>query len=90
MLSGTVKITSRIIITCEQGDKRKMKVNDIIAIRTSSGTVKAGLKSFIRLFEKRTDLKEMLNISDEDIKALVVSEDVMGKIYSEINNVKID
>ena len=25
MLSGSVKITSRIIITCKQGDKRKMK-----------------------------------------------------------------
>lgn len=24
MLSGTVKITNKIIITCEQGDKRKM------------------------------------------------------------------
>lgn len=42
------------------GDKRKMNVNDIIAIRTSSGTVKAGLKSFISLFGKRTDLKEVL------------------------------
>ena len=67
-----------------------MNVNDIIAIRTSSGTVKAGLQSFIRLFGKRTDLKEVLNISDEDIKALAVSEDIMGKIYSGINNVKID
>ncbi|MBR3197099.1 MAG: hypothetical protein IKF66_01210 [Methanobrevibacter sp.] len=67
-----------------------MNDNNIIAIRTSSGTVKAGIKSFISLFEKRTDLKETLNISDEDIKALAVSEDIMGKIYSEINNVKID
>lgn len=67
-----------------------MNVNDIIAIRTSSGTVKAGLKSFISLFGKRTDLKEVLNISDEDIKSLTVSEVIMGKIYSAINNVKID
>ena len=67
-----------------------MNVNDIIAVRTSSGTVKAGIKSFIRLFERRTDLKEVLNISDEDIKALAACEDIMSKIYSGVSNVKID
>lgn len=67
-----------------------MNVNDIIAITTSSGTVKAGIKAFIRLFRKRTDLKAELNISDEDIKALAVSADIVGKIYSEVQNVKID
>lgn len=67
-----------------------MTVNDVIAIRTSSGTVKAGIKSFIRLFEKRTDLKEALNISDEDIKALTVTENIMEKIYNEVDKVKIN
>ena len=67
-----------------------MNVSDVIAIRTSSGMVKAGLKSFIRLFGKRSDLKEELNMSDEDIRALVVSEDIMGKIYNKINNVETD
>jgi vacuolar-type H+-ATPase subunit F/Vma7 len=62
-----------------------MTVNDVIAIRTSSGTVKAGIKSFICLFEKRTDIKEALNISDEDIKALTVTENIMGKIYNEVD-----
>ena len=67
-----------------------MTVEEVIAIRTSSGTVKAGLKSFIRLFGKRTNLKEVLKISDEDIKALIVCEDVMSKIYREVNNAKIN
>ena len=67
-----------------------MIANNIIAIRTSSGTVKAGINSFISLFEKRADLKEVLKISDEDIRTLIVSKDIMGKIYSEINSVEID
>lgn len=32
MLSGSVKIINRIIITCEQGDKRKMKVISAVTI----------------------------------------------------------
>lgn len=67
-----------------------MTVNEVIAISTSSGTVKAGIKSFIRLFEKRTDLKEVLDISDEDIKALTVTEELMERIYSEVHKVKFD
>ena len=49
----------------------KMKVNDIIAISSSSRTVKAGLKTFNSLFNKRQDIKEILNISDKDVKSII-------------------
>ena len=67
-----------------------MDINEIIVIRTFSGTVRAGIKSFIRLFEKRTDIKKVLNISDEDIKTLAASESIIDRIYKEIDNAKID
>ena len=67
----------------------KMKVNDIIAISSSSRTVKAGLKIFNSLFNKRQDIKEILNISDKDVKSIIDAIEVMDKIDTIVNSLLI-
>ena len=68
----------------------KMKVNDIIAISSSSRTVKAGLKTFNSLFNKRQDIKEILNISDKDVKSIIDAIEVMDKIDTIVNSLLIN
>ena len=67
-----------------------MKVNDIIAISSSSRTVKAGLKTFNSLFNKRQDIKEILNISDKDVKSIIDAIEVMDKIDTIVNSLLIN
>lgn len=67
-----------------------MKVNDVIAIRSSSRTVKAGLKAFISLFEKRTDIKDVLKISNDELKTLTEAKDILSKIYNNVKTLPID
>lgn len=67
-----------------------MKVSEIIAISSSSGTIKAGLKSFINLFGKRTDIKDILQISDEEIMVLTNSMNIMSKIYQNVKTVEME
>ena len=68
----------------------KMKVNDIIAISSSSRTVKAGLKTFNSLFNKRQDIKEILDISDKDVKSIIDAIEVMDKIDTIVNSLLIN
>ena len=68
----------------------KMKVNDIIAISSSSRTVKAGLKTFNSLFNKRQNIKEILNISDKDVKSIIDAIEVMDKIDTIVNSLLIN
>lgn len=65
---------------------KKMTVDAIIAISSSSRTVKAGLKSFNNLFRKSRDMKEMLNISDNEIKTLTETIEIMNKIDTTVNS----
>ncbi len=68
-----------------------MKVDEVIAISSSSGTIKAGLESFIRLFKKRTDIKTTLNISDEQLEIITSTVEIMDRIYKKAREeVKID
>ena len=67
-----------------------MKVNDIIAISSSSRTVKAVLKTFNSLFNKRQDIKEILNISDKDVKSIIDAIEVMDKIDTIVNSLLIN
>ncbi len=67
-----------------------MKVDEIIAISSSSGTVNAGLKSFISLFEKRTDIKDVLKISDNEFNILLEAKDILSKIYNNVRALPID
>lgn len=61
-----------------------MKVNDIIAISSSAGTVKAGLNSFKRLFERCSSIKQELNVTDSDIEIISSCVEIMGKVYTNV------
>ena len=67
-----------------------MTASEIIAISSSSGTVNAGLKSFISLFERRTDIKDVLKISDDELKIITEAKDILSKIYSIVKTLPID
>lgn len=67
-----------------------MTASEIIAISSSSGTVNAGLKSFISLFERRTDIKDVLKISDDELKTITEAKDILSKIYSIVKTLPID
>ena len=67
-----------------------MKVNDIIAISSSSGTVNAGLNAFISLFEKKPDIKDVLKISNDELKTLTEAKDILSKIYNNVRILPID
>ena len=61
-----------------------MKVEDIIAISSSAGTVKAGLNSFKSLFERCSSLKQELDVTDSDIEVIGSCIEIMGKIYTNV------
>lgn len=81
-----------ILSKCKTCDRRKLKqsrkmtVDIIIALSSSSRTVKAGLKSFNTLFKKRKDIKEMLNVSDKEIETLTEAIEIMNKIDTTVNS----
>lgn len=60
-----------------------MKIADVIALRSSSGTVKAGLNSFIKVFNDNTGLREKLKITDEEMKNLSDCSNLMSRIYND-------
>ncbi len=63
-----------------------MKVENIITISSSAGTIKAGLDSFRSLFERCPSLKQELDITDSDINNINSTIDIMGKIYTNVKN----
>lgn len=67
-----------------------MKVEEVIAISSSSGTIKAGLNSFISLFKRRTDIKTILNISDEQLEIIASTAEIMDRIYKKAREAEID
>lgn len=63
-----------------------MKVEHIIAISSSAGTVKAGLDAFKDLFERCPSLKQELDLTDSDIDNISSTIEIMGKIYTNAKN----
>lgn len=61
-----------------------MDAGDIITIRTNAGTIKAGLQTFISLLQKRTDIKDSLNLFDDELKSLEDAKEVVSKIYNNV------
>jgi hypothetical protein len=55
-------------------------------LRSSSGTVRAGLDSFIKVFNDNTGLREKLKITDEEIKNLSDCSNLMRRIYDDSSN----
>lgn len=60
-----------------------MKISDVIALRSSSGTVEAGLNSFIKVFNDNVKLREKLKITDEEMKNLSDCSNLMKRIYDD-------
>lgn len=63
-----------------------MKIADIIALRSSSGTVRAGLNSFIKVFNDNDALREKLKITNEEMKNLSDCSNLMKRIYDDSSN----
>lgn len=63
-----------------------MKVENIITISSSAGTVKAGLNSFKSLFERCPSLKQELDVTDLDIDNISSAIEIMGKIYTNVRS----
>ena len=61
-----------------------MDAGNVVSIRTNAGTTKAGLRVFIDLLQKRTDVKKSLDISDDELKSLEDANTVVGKIYNNV------
>ena len=61
-------------------------ISEIILMSTCAGTVKAGLNKFKSLFENRTDLKDKLSITDDEVKILDSTIELMNKIYKTVKS----
>jgi ABC-type uncharacterized transport system YnjBCD ATPase subunit len=61
-----------------------MDAGDVVTIRTNAGTIKTGLQTFVSLLQKRTDIKDSLGLSDNELKSLEDAKEVVGKIYNNV------
>lgn len=61
-----------------------MDAGNVVTIRTNAGTIKAGLQTFISLLQKRTDIKDSLGLSDNELKSLEDAKEVVDKIYNNV------
>lgn len=62
-----------------------LSIVNIIAISNSAGTTRAGLNSFISLFEKRKDIRDKLHITDDDMSLMKETSILLQRIYKDVN-----